>query len=211
MTSKCTETLIEQVRPLVERNTAWTLIAKAVGVARRTLFEWKDPDSAYYNADFARMVAEAKEEFDSGRTKAGQMVQSVKHTLRKVIKERKVTKCPTMPPTSFTKAMHIDYADKMLDLELDPKFTIREMRYEMSIRIDELIEYGEPYYVVEDVIVRIEETEVDPSQAAVKNVLTNTGKEEDQWKFQMDMKHEIEPKTIADIAAAMGIGSDSGN
>jgi hypothetical protein len=34
------------------------------------------------------------------------------------------------------------------------------------------------------------EAEVDPNQAAVKNVLTNTGKKEERWNFKDEIEHE---------------------
>ena len=184
--AKCDKALIGKVKTLIERGIVnWTVISKAVDVGRSTLFEYKNPESCNYNKPFADAVAESMEGYDTGRTKAGQFEQSVRHKLRKVTKERQVTRCPHLPPTSFKKDLVIQYADEELDLILDPKkFTLPEMFYQMSLRIAELIEYGEPYYVVEDVIVKIEETEVDPSPAAVKNVLTNTGDEKKRWTFK---------------------------
>ena len=191
--SKCDFTLIEKVRPLRERNLDWKVIAQVVGVHVSTLHAWKNPDDPNYDERFAVMVVEARDEFDTGKIKAGQVKQAQKHKLRKVTMERKVTKCPVMPPSHFNKADIIKYADEELDLVLSPRLTIDEMRTAMFRYIPELIEYGEPYYVVEDVIVKIEESEVDPTQPAVKNVLSNMGKKEKRWNFKEDIG--IEPST----------------
>lgn len=187
--TKCDNDLIERVRAMLEAGLSWPRIAKAAGVAEKSLANYHKVGHNSYNADFAAMVEEAQDEFASGRTKAGQFIQSCKHKLKKVIKERKVTKCPRMPPASYSKELLIDYADEELQLVLTMAFTKDEMHREMELRIVELIEYGEPHYVVEDVVVRIEETEVDPSPPAVKNVLSNAGKKEKRWLFteQVDL------------------------
>ena len=187
MLKKCNKALIDKVRPLVERGAPWTVIAKACDTARTTLFNYKNPDSEHYDANFADMVREALEARDTGLIRAGQFEQAKKHILKKVTKVPTVIKTPTLPPSSFTKDQQLRYADEELDLILDPKFTIKEMRYEMARYIPELIEWGEPYYVVEDVIVKIEETECEPNQAAVKNVETNTGDPAKRWSFKDDI------------------------
>lgn len=185
---KCKTKLIEQVRLLIERGMSWQAISEVVGVHKSTLFNWRAPHSQEFKEDFVAMVAKAKENFGSTKTKQGQLIQSVKHTLLKITKERKVVRCPCMPPARFKKALLVRYADEQLELTLDPATTKDEMWYEMEVRVQELIEYGEPHYVVEDVIVKIEASEVDPSQPAVKNVLKNAGDPAKRWSFEEEVK-----------------------
>ena len=194
--AKTDKELFESVRVLIERGMPWTVIAAAVGKSRKTLENWKNPESKLFNKEFAQMLAEAEEEFASSKIKAGQKIQAVKHTLKKTFweyreidsrsldkkdkrykKDRKeLMPAPEMPPTWFPKPYIVDYADQVLDLELDPRATVAEMRAECLLQVKEL---------TVTVRVRIEaEQEVDPSSTAVKNVLTNTGAEKNRWSFK---------------------------
>jgi hypothetical protein len=199
--AKTDKELFESVRILIERGQPWTVIAAAVGKSRKTLENWKNPQSKLFKKEFAQMLAEAEEAL-ADKTKAGQFEQSVKHTLKKTLweyreidsrsldkKDRRYKKgkkellpAPEMPPTWFPKQYLVDYADQVLDLELDPRATAAEMRAECLLRVKEL---------TVTVRVRIEaEQEVDPSATAVKNVLTNTGDEKNRWSFKEE--HEID-------------------
>ena len=51
--AKCTEKLIGQVRVLREKNLPWRDVARAVGVDKSTLLEYKKPESNSYNKVFA--------------------------------------------------------------------------------------------------------------------------------------------------------------
>lgn len=212
MENKCTNELIEKVRTLRERNLSWDIVAKAVGVGRSTLFEWKDPESSQYNENFALMCEEA-EEVVADKTKADQAKQSQFHKLRKVIfelrevdirsldkREKKKFKKlrsadreekrefpelmppPGMPPSWLTKQYIIDYADQVLDLTLDPGANINEMRAECLLRIKEL--------TVTVKVKIVTEQEVDPSAQAVKNVLSNMGNKDERWDLSEKREHE---------------------
>jgi len=213
------------VRVLIGQGLSWQKIAEATKITRQALYNWRTQGSDSFNEDFAQMVEDAQEEYTSGKTKAGQMVQSVKHILKKTLweyrtvdvrsldkKEKKKAKVrslekeeertmvemsppPEMPPSWLTKDYLIDYAEQVLDLELDPRATINDMRAECLLRVKEL---------TVTVKVKIEnDQEVDPSQAAVKNVLTNTGKEDRRWSFKEE--HDV-PKdgVLAGILARIG-------
>ena len=161
---------------------AWSRIAKLLGVSVETLRRWRKRSGPYYKQDFAIAVMQAVEEFDTDRIKAGQIIQSQKHILHRVFRELRV-RGPQMPPNWFTKPYLIQYADEVFDLELDPKMTIKEMRCECELRIEELTKE-------ELVIVRKVSIEVDPNPAAVKLVLMNLGKKEERWTFKE--RHEID-------------------
>lgn len=224
--NKCTKQLIEQVRVLRQKNLPWRDVAKAVDVGKTALLEYKNPESDSYNKDFAEMVEEAAEAL-ADKTKAGQFEQSVKHKLKRGTYEfrtvdvrsldsaekkkahiksveknegrtmAKMSPPPVMPPSWFSKGYLIDYAYQVLDLELHPKGTIPEMRAECQMRVKELT-------VTVRVKIREDEVETDPNQAAVQNVLKNTGREDDRWSF--DQAHVLDTsdpltKLLKDIAA----------
>jgi hypothetical protein len=146
---------------------AWGRIAKVMGLNVETLRRWRSKSSPYYKQDFAIAVTQAVEEIDTGRIKAGQIVQAQKHILHRIYRELRI-KGPKMPPSNYTKAFLVRYANDILKLKLNMKMTIPEIRYKLDRRVEELAKE-------EMVIVRKESIEVDPSPAAVKNVLTNTG------------------------------------
>lgn len=175
--SKCTNQLIEQIRLLIERGMPWSKAAKVVGVHKATLAKWKNPDSPEHNVEFAAMVEEA-EEINSNKAKKGQMAQSVRHKLR--VREL-VTEGPKRPRADYTVEMLYWYADEVLDLDLAPGMDSGECLYHIDREINDQT-------VTKMVVVR--EQEVDPSQAAVKNVLTNTGDPNKRWKIQE--RHEID-------------------
>jgi len=162
---------------------AWGRIAKVMGLNVETLRRWRSKSSPYYKQDFAIAVTQAVEEIDTGRIKAGQIVQAQKHILHRIYRELRI-KGPKMPPSNYTKAFLVRYANDILKLKLNMKMTIPEIRYKLDRRIEELAKE-------EMVIVRKESIEVDPSPAAVKNVLTNTGDPKKRWNFK-DV-HEIDP------------------
>jgi len=174
--AKTDKELFERVRVLIERGMPWTVIAAAVGKSRKTLENWKNPESKLFNKEFAQMLAEAEEEFASSKIKAGQTVQAVKHKLS--TRELRIDG-PKRPKSDYTKDMLIWYADDVLDLELDPSMTKNEIWYHIDREIEEQ---------TKEKMVKVREQEVDPSQAAVKNVLTNTGAKDKRWNF----KEEVE-------------------
>ena len=141
-----------------------------------TLRRWRTKSSPYYKQDFAIAVTQAVEQIDTGRIKAGQIVQAQKHTLHRVTRELQI-KGPKMPSSSYTKNLIIRYANEVLDLILDPRMTIPKMRYKIERRVEELTKE-------EMVIVKKEAIEVDSNPAAVKAVLTNIGKKEERWSFK---------------------------
>ena len=183
MKNKCTKELIEKVRILVESGLSWRKIAAAVGLSESILHAWKQEGSATYNAEFAGMVTQALEDRDLGKIKAGQVEQAQKHILIKVTKELRA-KGPKRPPSNYTKEMLRWYCEEILRLELDPAMDLKEMWYHIDRRIEELTEE-------EMVVTKTEKAEVDPNQAAVKNVLTNTGTKDKRWSFKEE--HEVEP------------------
>jgi hypothetical protein len=182
--------MIERICLLIEQDHTWDGIAKILDISRRVLFNWRDPNCDTYQPKLAEAIAATKEKMSCNETKAGQHRQSQFHHLKKVVRERMLidvrTKSsktkrppPPMPPTSFRKAEIILYADEFLDLELDPKFTVNEMRIECARRIDEL---------TLEVMVKTKEeiTETAPNAQAVKNVLTNCGPQAGRWNFGQD-------------------------
>jgi hypothetical protein len=207
------EDITIRVCKLLRAGNNWTVIAEAVGVGRRTLQEWRNSQSPKYQPVFAEAVSQVYDDYADG-IKHGQFELARKHTLIKTTrilrpidvrtKGMKVKRDPPkMPPSAFRRREIIEYADRFLDLELDPTFTINEMRIECQARIEELtIEVMQK--------IKEEPQECDPNQQAVKNVLQNCGQLDERWTFKEELEHEIKPKTIADIAAAMGIGGDSG-
>ena len=75
---------------------------------------------------------------------------------------------------------------------LDPKFTINEMIIECRKRIDEL--------TCELMVkVREEQTEAEPNQQAVKNVLTNCGPEAERWDFTEHRGHSVDDPLMSII------------
>lgn len=176
---KCNKALIDKVRPLIERGQPFSVIAKACGISRPALFNYKNPDSEHFNQKFADMVKEAMEARDTGLIRAGQFEQAKKHILKKVTKELR-TVGPKMPPSYLNKQLLIRYADEVLDLILDPRTTVKTMKYECERRVEEL---------TKDVWVAVkeDEVEVDPNQAAVKNVETNTGDPDERWTFKEEV------------------------
>ena len=154
----------------------WGRIAKAMGLNVETLRRWRTKSSPYYKQDFAFAVTQAVEEFDTGRIKAGQIVQAQKHILHRFYSELRNVG-PKQPPSSYKKELLIWYADERLYLILDPKMDLKEIRYHIDRRVEELAKE-------EMVIVRKESIEVDPNPAAVKLVLTNLGKKEERWSFK---------------------------
>ena len=178
METKCTQSIIDRVRPLVESGVTWPKIAVAVGVGESTLRHWRQEGSANYVAEFAEIIKAAIEAMDCGKIKAGQIEQAQKHILKTM--ELQETG-PQMPPSWFPKNYIVDYADQFLDLVLDPRTTVGQMRAECFLRVTELSKVK---------MVVTKEAEVDPNQAAVKNVLTNTGKKEERWNFKDEIEHE---------------------
>ena len=191
---KCTKEIVEKCRIGIESGLMWSKVAKIAGVSERSLHSWRRPGSDQYNKEFAEMVIMA-EEIAVGRTKAGQFEQSVKHTLVKITRELK-PKAPNPPKSWYTKEMLLWYADEVLDLDLANGMDTKEIRYHIERRIEELT-------VEAMVIVKREETEVDPNQAAVKAVLTNAGPDDGRWSFKEEMQHGIDDplsKLLAEVA-----------
>ena len=75
---------------------AWGRIAKVMGLNVETLRRWRTISSPYYKQDFAIAVTQAVEEIDTGRIKAGQIIQSQKHILHRVYRELRI-RGPQMP------------------------------------------------------------------------------------------------------------------
>jgi len=230
--AKCTTEIIEKVRPLIESGVTWPTIATAVGVDDSTMHKWRHVGSATYHAEFAAMVTMAIEDREQGKIKAGQVEQSQKHTLKKTTweyrsvdvrslndkekdkagvcwseedEDRTMTKNappPEMPPTSLLKGYLIDYAEQVLDMSVDTGLSVSEIRDECFLRVKEL--------TVTVKVPIVSEQEVDPSQPAVKNVLTNTGKKDERWDFKEEHEHGIANSTLLDIAARM-CGKKGGN
>ena len=213
--AKCTDEVIEKVRVLRGKNLPWRDVAGAVGVDKSTLLQYKNPESKSYSRAFADMIEEVNDSL-SDNTKTGQFEQSVKHTLKKIYWEhhqvdvrsldkkekekagvlsvekdegRKMAKMsppPDMPPTWMKKVYLIDYAYQILDLSVGDNLSIAEIRAECLLRVKEL---------TVTIKVKVEsDQEVDPNQAAVKNVLTNTGREEDRWSFKEEREHDVTDK-----------------
>jgi len=205
METKCTQSIIDRVRPLVESGVTWPKIAVAVGVGESTLRHYRQVGSANYVEEFAEMVRLAIEQRDCGQIRAGQVEQAQKHTLKKVtreprlidirstkrkipswavrIKSKRLLPAPVMPPMSYKKNELIFYAKAFLDLEIDESYNKNEIRIECAMCVEALT-------VEEMVVVKEESAQVDPNQAAVKNVLTNTGKKEERWNFKDEIEHE---------------------
>lgn len=192
--STCTKELTKRICILIEQGLSWSKIEQVVGKSRETLRLWQDKSSHLYQRDFDLAVRAARENYDCGQVRGGQFEQAVRHTLRKVTKERRLIDVrtmkakaklppPKMPPQSFRRSQIISYADEILDLELDRAFTKGEMLIECSKRIIELsVEIMET--------TKQELVEVDPNQQAVKNVLTNCGPEKERWNFKEE--HQID-------------------
>ena len=190
--SKCTKKTIEQVRLLIERGMSWPAIAEVVVVNKKTLERWKNSDSSQYNADFAAMVAKAEEDFGSIKTKKGQLVQSVRHIL--CMSELR-TEGPKRPRADYTKEMLYWYASEVLGLDLAPGMDKKECLYHIDREIEEQT-------TTEMVVVR--EQQVDPSQAAVKNVLKNTGDDKKRWTFEDEHKVGLSDP-LTDLIKEIGV------
>ena len=201
MDKKCDKKLIEAVRPLVEAGNSWPTIAKSVGASETSLRNYRTKGKPSFNEAFAAMVFKAREEFDTGKIKAGQVEQAKKHKLKKVIKELQ-NLGPRMPKASYTKAFIVRYAKDILKLRLNMKMKKAEMLYACERKVEKL----EDWQMVQ---VREEITDVDPSQPAVKNVLSNMGKDEDKWDFTEKREHEAgkELKNFMDWLADRDDGS----
>ena len=171
--AKCDKKLIEAVRPLVEAGNSWPTIAKSVGASETSLRNYRTKGKPSFNKAFAAMAVKAREEFDTGKIKAGQVKQAQKHILKKVIKELQ-NLGPRMPKASYTKSVIIQYAKDVLKLKLNMKMKKAEMLYACERKVEKL----EDWQMVQ---VREEITDVDPSQPAVKNALLNMGKV--KWDF----------------------------
>jgi len=195
MSTKCTTKLIEQIRPLRERNNPWSVIAESVGVGESTLHFWKNPDSELFVPEFAQMVKEAIEQRKKSKTRADQVKQSQFHKGKKVTNELK-NLGPGMPSSSYTKKITVRYAKEVLGLRLKMKMTKAEMRYLCERRVKKL----EDWQMVQ---VKEEISDVEPNQAAVKNVETNTGRDADKWNFKEEHEHGLTGNTLLDIAARM--------
>ena len=192
--AKCTKEIIDRVVILIREGLSIKKIAAAVGLAESTLHNWKRESSKFYDKKFAEAFAGAMDEFECGEIKKGQAVQAKKHKLKKITRELQVVG-PNMPPSYFPKAYIIAYADLELDLELDPKMNINEMKAECFLRVRELTE--EKLKVVKE-----EDVDVDPNQQAVKNVLTNRGREDKRWNFDTSLKHGVD-ETLAEFLKSM--------
>ena len=96
METKCTQSIIDRVRPLVESGVTWPKIAVAVGVGDSTLRHYRQVGSANYVEKFAEMVRLAVEARDCGDIRAGQVEQAKKHILKTM--ELQETG-PQMPPS----------------------------------------------------------------------------------------------------------------
>ena len=184
--ANCTKEIIDRVVILIREGLSIRKIAAVVGRAESTLNNWKRESSKSYNREFAEAFGAAMEEFECGKIKAGQVAQSKKHKLKKITRELQVVG-PKMPPSYFTKEYIIAYADLELDLELDPNMNVKEMRAECFLRVRELREE-----ILK--VVKVEEAEVDPNQAAVKNVLTNMGRADKRWNFKEEHEHDVTDK-----------------
>ena len=206
----------ERVVRLIESGViSWKKIAELAGVSRKTLQRWRDTEDDTFSKQFADSVDLAFENYNSGEIKAGQVEQAKKHTLRKnnweyravdvrsldkkekkkaniktAEKDEDRTKAkfsppPEMPPTWMTKAYLVDYGEQVLDLSIgETNLSISEIMAECLLRVKEL---------TVTIRVKIEiEQEVDPNQAAVKNVLTNAGKKEERWSFKEEHEHGVD-------------------
>ncbi len=227
--SKCTQAIIGKICKLIEGKHNWTDIASILDISRATLFNWKDPKSEYCQPKLVEAIAATKEKMSCGKMKADQHRQSQFHYLKKNIKELRSVDVrtqwpkpknyklpkgakrlpgknkvpPSMPPLSFTKRDIVEYAAQFLDLKLDGANRKGQLRIACQKRLNELT-------VEMMVTVKDENQECEPNQQAVKNIVSNCGPKEERWNFDTRLQHEIEPKTIADIAAAVGVGVDIG-
>ena len=193
---KLTKKITEKVRLLVESGLTWKKIAQLVGVSESTLHNWRREGGEKYNREFAEMVNLAIEDRDTGRIKANQVVEADKHKIVKVTKELK-DKGPKMPPSWFSKFYIVIYANEVLDLELDPRLTRNDMRAECQFRVNAMAKE-------EMVVTKKEVAEVGANQAAVKNVLTNTGRKDKRWNFKDEMEHSVDDPLSALLAEVAG-------
>lgn len=189
---KCTPEVIRKVCILLVKGNSWSDIAAVVDVSRKTLENWRNPKSKFYEPDFAKAIADALKKFDPEPIKARQIIEAGKHILKKKVKERvvidkrtkgtkRVMPPPKMPPANCNKTYLINYAKERLGLRLDKKLTTAAMRDRCRAKIEEL---------TEEVMltVKIYEQEVDSNPNAVKNVMTNCGPEDERWNLEQEHK-----------------------
>lgn len=214
----CNKQIIKSVCILIEDGKPLSRIAEILGgqVSKSALYNWLDKGHKAYNKTFATAVSRAKEHYDTGRVKMGQVEQAEKHILTKTVRELKTydirtlgTKYklpkgakrikgkpkapPSMPPLSYSAQEHMEYAEKFLDLKFEKKLTKARIRMACQKRIDELSFESMAR-------VRTEEQQVDPNQQAVKNVLTNMGPEDNRWNFkeekELNLKGELKIENV---------------
>lgn len=209
--NKCTPSIIEKVGLLIEQETSWKNIARIIGIAEKTLERWRKKGSETYRPKFVEAIEKAREKISTDKTRRDQRTQSQFHYLHKVVKESRVIDVrteksavklppPKMPPSHFSVKMIRKYADEILDYEIPAGYTKDEMMIMCINRINELSKEIM-------VTVRQEISQAEPNQQAVKNVETNCGPEDKRWKFKEELIHGVEPDSIADMFALVGIGS----
>ena len=220
--SLCTPALVAKICKLIEGGHKWDDIASILDVSRSALFNWKDPNSEFAKPALIEAIAATREKISCEQTKTDQHTQSRFHTLKKVTRERmlvdirstkmkipswavrfkskRLMQPPKMPPSNFSKAETIQYAKNFLDLHIDGSYTLNEIRMECALCIEEL---------TVEVFVKVKEelADAEPSQQAVKNVLTNCGPAKKRWNFDTSMKHGFD-ETLAGFLKDLEVEGD---
>jgi len=170
------------------QNMPWKRLAVVFGVSEMTLHNWRNPAKPdTYHEDFHKAVKAAQAAVDTNNIKRGLIAMATPHYVYDRTQElRKVG--PKPPPKDWYKAGLIDWADKHLDLEIDPAMTKPEVY--TAIRLECAEQTEEKMVTVKERRTKVLDV------AAAKMVLPNHGPEDERWTDKQE--HTMKDSTLTD-------------
>ncbi len=175
----------------------YSKLAKILEIPSRTFSRWRNPDSEYYQPEFAKALVDAHEELleklQSGKIKQAMIKRALPYTRIKKTKERMV-KGPKMPAMSGMDKKGLVLAALKLGLQVGKTMTCGILRVKIA---EEIVNQTKEVMVV----TRQEEEHMHGDVAAAKLVLPNIGPKDRRWVPKQEI--EVEGKSLTDIAAIM--------
>ena len=153
-------------------NPNWGFVAGVLGVTNKTILEWRKQSGKRYHEEFAKACQEGIDAADAGQVKRGLLNVAKPHIAREMKLELQ-TVGPKPPPQTWTKADLIEWADRKLDLEIDPAMSKPEV---IAAIVNECEEQTEKKMVVVE-----EKRKRMVDVGAAKIVLPNIGPKNERW------------------------------
>ena len=181
---------VQQARVLAENGASNEAMAKAFGVTRQTICNWRND-----HAEFAAAIKDGREALDTGDIQRSMIQRAKGYTQVKVTKELQ-TVGPKMPALSTPKAEL---------LRLATKYKLKTTGNMKKGEVYSLIaEYVEKHTREKLIIVKREETPMLGDVAAAKYVLPNIGPaDKPKWKDKVEIGGQVAVTGMEEILKAI--------